>query len=72
MHIEITELIENATAETRESPDVALNIEISDRVNNSGAEYVPLCIIVPIVVRWQSPDSSRSSAASAVAAFFLS
>ncbi len=39
MHIEIMELVTNATSEARETPDVALNIEISDRINGSEAEY---------------------------------
>ncbi len=37
--VDITDLINSATAESRDQPDVALSIEISDRINNSEPQY---------------------------------
>ena len=38
MSSEIADLISNATEETRDRPDIALGIEISDRMNNSESQ----------------------------------
>lgn len=38
MNIDICELIANATRNNREAPDVALSVEISDRINGTDME----------------------------------
>ena len=50
--IDITDLITNATADTRETPDIALNIEISDRINSSKSEYL-FGRLIKLVVRME-------------------
>jgi len=39
MSSDICDVIDRATDEIRETPDIALGIEISDRINKSELEY---------------------------------